>query len=441
MPHDHPLRRSIQCAYANGGLWGVGSGMASVTLVAYFARELNASGTAIGWIIATPALVGLLRLLTPLWLDRVASRRRFCVGMFLASSAAAAALPALAAPGGWNDPRWSIVALTSTWTAYQVLEQMAVIALWSWLGDLVPPPIRGRFIGRREACMTAGVVVGSLVAAAATWWWDKVCVDSEQPELAWRSYAACASFGAAMLALATLPLTRMNELPRRSSAAESRVTLGDLLRPFADRRFRRFLFFGLWFSIANGLIQTPRQIFLASVLQLQFAEKKALDGASRGLQVLLLPWTGNVVDRRGSVPVLTLSWAIVAMAPAFLLLASPAAPWWVVGAYACWIAYAGINVTFPNLMLGLSRPGETPAYAAAWFAWTQLAFALAVLGGGAALDWMSVHIAEGQFSGVRVDRFAVLFALQWLLATAGIAVARQVPEPAGGDGSRSNRRG
>jgi MFS family permease len=168
---------------------------------------------------------------------------------------------------------------------------------------------------------------------------------------------------------------------------------------------------------------------MAKVLNLQFAEKKLLDGASRGLQALLLPWTGAVVDRRGNVPVLALSWAIVAMAPAFLLVASPQAPWWIVGAYVCWIAYAGVNVTFPNLMLGLSAPGETPAYAAAWFAWTQLAYALAVLAGGWALDWATASAASGALAGLGVDRFAALFVAQWTLAVVGVLFARRIDEP------------
>src|SRR5215204_2373273 len=99
------LRSSIRYAYANAGLWGLGSGLASMTLVIYFAREFNASGRAIGWLLAAPSMVGLLRLWAPRWLHRVRSRRRLCVEMFLASSAALAALPAVAAPGVLSDPR------------------------------------------------------------------------------------------------------------------------------------------------------------------------------------------------------------------------------------------------------------------------------------------------------------------------------------------------
>ena len=108
-----PLRCSLQLAYANGAIWGVGNGLASVSLIAYFARELHASGAAIAWILAAPSLVGLSRLLTPWWLHRVASRRRFCVGMFLASAAGLGLLPVAAAPGALGDSQHSLIALGS----------------------------------------------------------------------------------------------------------------------------------------------------------------------------------------------------------------------------------------------------------------------------------------------------------------------------------------
>ena len=426
---SQPLRASITNAYANAGLWGLGSGLASMTLAIYFAREFNASGTAIGWLLAAPSFVGLLRLWAPRWLHLVGSRRRFCIGAFLASAAALAALPMVAAPGVLGDSRTSIFALGAAWTAYQVLEFFGVVVLWSWLGDLVPARVRGRFIGRREAWTTAGAVAGSILAAGATLWWTQHCKATEQPELAWKAYAACASFGAALLALATMPLSRMLDPPLQGDMLNSTPSVRELFAPWSDPQFRRFLYFGLWFSMANGLAQSPRNIFMASILKLDFAAKRLLDGGSRGAQVLLLPWTGRVVDRRGNVPVLVATWAIVSLGSLFFLLASPASKWWIAWAYGCWIAYAGLNVTLPNLMLGLSRPGASAAYTASWFAWTNLAYAASVLAGGQLFDWLAEAWTPQEFYGWRVDHFTVLFMLSGALMAVGIALAARVPEP------------
>ncbi|WP_428307773.1 MFS transporter [Lacipirellula sp.] len=436
-PAASSLRKSLKLAYANGALWGGGSGLASVSLIAYFARELHAGGTAIAWILAAPSLAGLLRLGTPWWLHRVASRRRFCVAMFLASAATLAALPFVAAPGRFGDSAWSLAALGSAWSVAQTLEFIGVVALWSWFGDLVPAAVRGRFVGRREAWLTAGLVAGGFAAAAITWAWQRHCTAIGRPELLWKSYAACASFGAALSALATLPLARVAE-PRaasrstRNSGTSPLPRLGDLVRPLVDPRFRRLMAFGVCFSVANGLVQSPRQIFLASVLRLELAEKRSLDAASRGVQILLMPWLGRLVDRRGNVRLLVVSWSIVSLALVFFLIATPATWWLIIGAYVCWIAYAGLNVTLPNLMLSLSPRESTASYAAAWFAWTQLAYSLSILGGGYLFDRLAaMESPAGSLpaTGGWLDRFGILFAASGALMLVGVGLAARVPEP------------
>ncbi len=424
-------RRSVRASYANAALWGVGSGLANTTLVTYLAREYRATGLAISWLLAAPSMVGLLRLLTPYWLDRVRSRRRFCLGMFLASSLALLALPIASRPGWLAASTHSIVALGVSWSSYQVLEYFGAVALWSWLGDLVPLQIRGRFLGRREACMTAGVVVGTVCAALGTWQWHLRCLRLNAPQLEWQAYAACGMAGAVMFALAVIPLAMMAEVSPRLGRAptDARLVLRDRWQPLVDRRYRRFMAFGLWFSISNGIMQTAQQVFLMSGVKLSLAEKKSLDGGSRGIQALLLPGIGALVDRRGNVPVLAVSQGIISLASVFFLYATPDAKWWVLGAYACWLAYGGENVTLPNLMLGLSRPGQAAAYTAAWFAWTQLAYSLSVLSGGALYDWIVAHFQPVFFAGRSVDHFFVIFLAGWLLKSLGVALALRIPEP------------
>jgi MFS family permease len=204
--------------------------------------------------------------------------------------------------------------------------------------------------------------------------------------------------------------------------------LGDLLAPLVDRRFRRLLTFGLWFSFSNGIVQAAQSIFPIAVLNLAFAPRRLLDGGLRGAKALALPYVGQMVDRDGNVAVLGVAQAVLSVSPVFFLYASPSAPWWILGVYACWLAYAGHDVALPNLMLGLSRPGETATYAAAWFAWTQLVYAVSTVAGGVLFDWLAEHFEPTSFGGAPVDHYAVMFLASWLLKTVGVALAVQVPE-------------
>jgi hypothetical protein len=105
---------------------------------------------------------------------------------------------------------------------------------------------------------------------------------------------------------------------------------------------------------------------------------------------------------------------------------SPAMKWWIAGAYVCWIAYAGLHVALPNLMLGLSRPGESAEYAASWFPWTNPAYSLSVLAGGWILDWLGARWTPIEWLGIRIDHFTLIFAASSLALVAGIWPARRI---------------
>ena len=422
-------RRSIAAAYLNAGLWGLGSGLASTTLVTYFARGLGASGQAIGWILAAPSLVGLLRLATPAWLARVRSRRAFCVALFLASAAALAALPLVAILGGRTSTRAPIGGIVVAWAGFHLFDYVAVIALWSWLRDLVPRQVRGRFLGRRESWLNGGAVVGSIIAIAVTMLGDLLAPQFGAGDIYGKSLAVCGLAGAASFAAAALVLLQAADLPHAEATRTRTMRLRDLAAPWVDARFRKFLAFGLWFSFSNGIVQTAQSLVFINPLDVKFGVKKSLDGALRAGKAIVTPQVGRAVDRRGNVPLLAASQALIALAPLWFLFATPAAPWWILGVYLLWLAYAGHDVALPNLMLGLSPAGETANFAAAWFAWTQLAFSLSVIAGGVVFDWLAANVPPLALGGRPVDHFAILFIAGWMLKSFGVILALRIPEP------------
>src|SRR3972149_1991329 len=88
-------RRARRLAYLNVGLWAVGNGLPSSTLVIYLALDLGAPriGLGISLILAARHLVGVLRLGTPLLIGRLADRKTFCLVTFLLSGLLLFCLP------------------------------------------------------------------------------------------------------------------------------------------------------------------------------------------------------------------------------------------------------------------------------------------------------------------------------------------------------------
>lgn len=431
---DKPLavfgrRRARRLAYWNGGVWAIGNGLASTTLVVYLALDLGAGriGLGIALILAARHLLGLLRLGAPALIGRLVDRKRFCLGAFLAGTLLLLCLPAVAAPGWLPSPGASLAALVVLWCAYHLLQYVGMVALWSWMADLVPLEVRGRFLGQRQRWIVLGEATGALCTAAFVWAWQYL----HPAEPVWIAYVIPASLGGAFMVAALVPLVLM---PRaaRSLTVRQGATFRTTLAPLRDGRFLRLLLFGCWFSLSNGLTQSAQfsypKLLLGAVLA-PVALLVVQTGMRLG-QLTVSPWMGRLADRLGNRPVMIGSLLLVAQGPLCYGLSTPDRRWWFVGAWALWIAYAGINVCLPNLMLKLS-PGEsnTP-YIATFYAVTGLCYAVNTIFGGALYDRY-----RGQtftlLGGLTLDYYQLIFLLGWIARSLGVLVLLLVIEDRG----------
>ena len=324
----------MRLAYANGAIWALGNGLFTSTLIIYMAMEFRVpqGGLGIGLILAAPQLAGLLRLAAPSLIGRRCDRKQFCLTTFLLRALVLFVLPWAAAPGRLPSPGMSLAALVAMWCVYQVLEYLGTVALWSWFADLAPAVIRGRFLGRREGWMNAGQAAGMVAAAVFLWTLQKLWPQGPQ----WTGYAAAACAGAFAMLAALAPLAL---IPRVvvSPAARGGVPLSALLVPLADRRFLGLLAFGCWLSFCHGAIETPLAVFPYRALNLGLWAMLWLKTGLRLGQMAIAPRVGRWIDCWGNRPAMAVSLAVVAQASLFYFLATPARPWWIVGAWAlCW---------------------------------------------------------------------------------------------------------
>jgi MFS family permease len=407
-------------------MWGLGNGLVSTSLVSYLASTYGAQGFWIGLIIAAPRLVGVLRIATPALMRLVGDRRRFAVIAYLASAAFLMILPIASAPDMLPSRQLSLAALVILWTAYHFCEFLGTIAIWSWIGDLVPRTIRGRFVGTRGAWLNAGQVAGMIVGAGGNIGWQYYLDITSQAANPWPAYVACVITGAVMFAIAAMFLARIPNVS--SQVHEQFAGWREVWLPFLDRAFLRYLAYGGWFSLANGITGSAQYLFQMRVLDISYATRLGMDGTSQGLQSTIMPWMGRTIDRRGNVPVLVTSQLLVAAGLLFFVLATPSTWWLIGGAYVFWVAYAGINVAMPNLVLSFTQQQSYASYAAAWYAWTQLVYAVSTLAGGAFFDWLAKYWGESSKFLGNPGYFAIIFALGLVLRLAAAGFAARVPE-------------
>lgn len=418
-----PLRRrALRLGYINGTLWSIGNGLTTSTLIIYFAIDLGATGLTLSLLLALPAVVGLLRLFAPPLIHSLGGVKPVCLSMSLVSYVLLLGLPALV----FFEGATALTLLVVLLCGHQLLEYLGTVALWAWLGELVPPRIRGRYFSRRQMWQLAALIPTLLASGLFSDAWRSHYQETN-PDRLLLGYAVPHGVGAICLLASLVPLVMMPPVAvaRRVAAG---VDWSGLLAPLRERPFQRLVLFGCWLSFFNGIIQAPQGIYPKAVLGLGVLALHLMRSGMRFGQIGVSWWAGPFSDRFGNRPTMLLSQALVATAPLFFLLATPEQPWWIIGAWAAWSFYAALNVCLPNLMLRLSTSGDYSPYVAVYFATTGLSYAVSTVIGGWLFDVLARHepFALGPFG---LDRFEVMFWMSWITRSLAVVWLLWIIEP------------
>ena len=385
------VRRRIRRAACWSALfWGLGSSLFSLHLLRYLVRDLchgqpfaQVSAT-IAWIIAAPRLIGVFRLFTPGLIDAVGHRKRFCIGCLLAAPVVLSGLPLLLPTlirqsHESSHLRLTLVVLVAFWCLHHLIEYLGSVALMSWYGDLVPQRVRGRFFGRREAWMIAGMTVGMISLAVYSYYViDRMPIGVAK----WEGYLPPAWIGLGFLFLSSLPLTVIPDIPWQRQTETFVQRLVSLFAPLADRRFIWFVFFGCWVQMSQALTQGVQYGFSMRVIGITMLFSMLMSTETRIGQWLTGPRAGRLIDRLGTAPVMMTSLILAATGSLFYYFAEPETWWLLFGASTVWVFWVGVNIGISKTILDLAPPGRSAGYLAVYFTFATLTFGLFTLFGG-----------------------------------------------------------
>ncbi|MEW5796241.1 MAG: MFS transporter [Candidatus Zixiibacteriota bacterium] len=345
--------------------------------VAGMALMLGAGDFEISLLAALPLLAQATQPLSVLLPKFAEDRRRLSVwGLTLGRQIWWLAVPLLFLKGQWE--LFALLVLVGM----SSIATMLVTPVWlSWVSDIVPREIRGRFFGARSA-MVAGstlmfAILGSLVLD-----WTR---DADRESL---GYAVVVAIAATAAGLGSTVLSRVSEAPMPAPLLRDKTV--HWARPIRDREFRRILrVFSAW-NFAIG-ISAP---FFAPHMLVNLKMSFLLIGLySAGAAVVAVAsnrsW-GALIDRFGSRAVLTFCAVGIGLVPLIWLI--PRAGYlWILSfevVYAGWL-WTGFNLAAFTLPIDKS-PRNDRAYYLAWFAAvTGVAFFVASLLGGVLAEILS----------------------------------------------------
>ncbi|HYG69549.1 MAG TPA: MFS transporter, partial [Anaeromyxobacteraceae bacterium] len=307
-------RTSLRASVAEGMVTELVTACAGATVLTGWAIHLGASPLEIGLLGALPYLAQLCQL-PAAWLTSLAGRRRIAlvaVGLSRQAFLPLAILPFLAVSAATQ--RAVLLAVAAATAALGVVGNNAWV---SWMGELVPERIRGRYFGRRTAvCTLAGTLAG-LVSAQVL---DRAArLHATAPALALLAVLACAAG-----ALTTWLMARQHE---PEAPPPARPCLAAALRPLRDPAARGLLVYQLAWNAAVGLGGAYFAYHLLANLAVGFTVVALHAATGAAFRMVSAPLWGRAIDRLGARPVLAACSFAIAVLPAFWLLFAPGRLW------------------------------------------------------------------------------------------------------------------
>ena len=355
------LRGGLRDLLADGVLSQMMDAVTSGAFLTAFALMLGANNIIIGLIAAIAPATQVLQIPAIYLVQRLGKRRALVVVGSLISRAfwlVIAALPWLV-PGSAALPL-----LLLCLVGYFGLAAVSSCAYNSWVRDLVPERLMGRYFARRTAWSMAAGAGLSLLASMLV---DK----GGRPHMHDHAgyYSVLFATGAALGLLAVWFLSRMPE-PPMAEARESNLWR-QLLQPVRQKNFRRLLAFtGVW-TFAVNLSGPFFVVFMLKTVELRMSTIILLTVLSQFATFALLRVWGRLADRFSNKSTLSVAGLMLAGSYVLWLFVTDPGYFWlsipllILIHALTGIANAGVTLCSGNLALKIAPRGEATSYLAA----------------------------------------------------------------------------
>jgi MFS family permease len=409
-----PKRRSmwyVTVAWFFGAVWMY---ITTGAVLTQYAKSLHVSEFGFGLLASLPYLGALMQLPSSYFLERYGHRKSVFIICNLIHRLAWLGIAVI--PWVLPESMGAMTMLGMIAMSY-MFSHLATPAWVSWMADLVPTRIRGRYFSRRNQL---GQMVGLCVTILIGFFLDRARVLPGNVFL--KTISVLLAFSALMGAMDIICFFFVPD--RKSYQPDSKIKLWTIIRgPLADANFRRFLGFMGTMTFAIGYIGQFIWLYAFDVIGLNNVQANImLVVIPLCVTMLFYPIWGRLVDRLGRKPVLLIAGILVVNGGAAWAFVRPG-NWWLgyIAVLLATAAWPGIEVGNFNLLLNLTvskngRSRQGSAYSAINSLVVAVSGILSGLFGGfiahAFKDW------HGMLWGVPLTYHSLLF-----LISAGLRFA------------------
>ena len=287
------LRKDLIAGHVEGAAWGGMVGLGESYLPA-FALAVGLGEITAGLVASVPLLAGgLMQTVSPMAVRRLGSYKRWVLVCALAQ--ALSFLPMIFAAARGHVSTTGILLVAAAYWA----SGLATGPAWNtWMGSLVPGPVRSRYFAHRTRASQVAVLVGFVIGGCLLQVSNRYGSTHVAFLTLFVAASACRLVSLALLAVQSEPVALRTSMRR----ARSRKILSRLRDP-CTRRLLLYLVAVQGATQIAGPFFTP---FMFEKLRFSYAEYVALIATVYLTKIVALPTLGSVAHRLGALRLLWL---------------------------------------------------------------------------------------------------------------------------------------
>lgn len=410
---DLELRNSLNfviIAFVFGIFWAtISTGPALTGL----SKELGANNLIYGLLMAMPVLGGIFQLYASHLLEKNKQRKKMLItfGVIQRMLWIPVGLVPFVIPMETGMLRmWIVIVLV---TLSSMSGAFLNVTFYSWIGDLIPLKIRGRYFAIRSLICTVSGLIAGLISA-----W---LLDALPGFLGYTTvFIIAGMFGMADI----LSFIKVKDIPMQD--VEYHDSMLNVIRSsLANKEFVRFITFWTVWGFSINLAAPFFNMYAISNLKMTFLEI-ILTGqvASSIVALFVITRWGRFLDRYGSKPVLFITCFVTALLPLVWLFASPkhfisVLIFNIIGG----MVWGGTDITNQNMLISNTPKENRSMSIAIYFIVTSiLGNALAYIVGGYFLDHMNYIASMFNILGNSMNEYQLLFIITTIIRLIAIFV-------------------
>lgn len=395
----------------------------AITAGAYatgYALHLGASTAMIGLLGAAPSIGLALQFFAPLWTERLKRRKPFCLGTF----GVAWSFWLLIALIPWFVPvsgrAWAMIGLVLL--SGMTLAMVSPLSM-SWVSDLVPLSVRGRFFGRQSSQMG---LVGLAASLAAGWYMD---LPQFQGPLKQAGFTSLFLVAVLFCYLSLGVWWLVPEPEARREATKERLDPSLLLLPFKHRDFRDLTMFVAIRTTAVMMAAPFFAVYMIENLEIDYKRIAAFSITVSIASMIANPMWGYLADKFGYKPILRITSFGIALNPLPWAFATKGNYLWLLPLAQAWAGTmgAGLIQSQLNLMLKTAPKEHQSVYIGCYQSVANLASALGSMLGGLLAKWFATF-GVMSLGLLPITDLQLLFLVSCLLRMSGLAFLTRVKE-------------